>query len=197
MTDICKDFARELARVYHTLSSEDLEALAEILVPMKFNKGEQVLREGEVCQYMYFVVRGLVRQYYFENDKDLTEHISYEGKMVICLESFLQQKPTYLMVETLENSLLCGIPYKELHELAAQRPQVEVLYRKVLERSLLDSQEKADIMRFETASDRYKRLVNTQPEILRRTPLVFIASFLQMTPETLSRVRAKYLSEKK
>ena len=72
MTDICKDFARELARVYHTLSSEDLEALAEILVPMKFNKGEQVLREGEVCQYMYFVVRGLVRQYYFKNGKEMT-----------------------------------------------------------------------------------------------------------------------------
>ena len=65
------------------------------------------------------------------------------------------------------------------------------------ENEFVERQEKADIMRFETASDRYKRLVNTQPEILRSTPLVFIASFLQMTPETLSRVRAKYLSEKK
>lgn len=161
---------------------------------MKHAKGDQVLKEGDVCKFMYFVYRGLVRQYYFKNNKDLTEHISYEGKMVICLESFLLQQPTHLQVETLEPSTLCGLPYTDLHDLAAMRPEIEVFYRKILERSLLDSQIKADIMRFETAYDRYRRLVTTQPEILKRTPLVYIASFLQMTPETLSRVRSKYLS---
>ena len=64
------------------------------------------------------------------------------------------------------------------------------MYRKFLENSLIVSQEKADSLRFEPAHERYARLLRKHPEILKRAPLVYIASYLQMTPETLSRVRA-------
>lgn len=188
-----RDVARELARIYKTLPTESLDRLSEILVPMKFAKGEQILQEGEICRYMYYVYKGFVRQYYFKAGKDLTEHFSYEGKMVICIESFFKQEPTRLLVEAQENTWIYGLPYMGLEELSKQDPEIAVFYRKILEVSLIDSQIKADLQRFESAQDRYKRLITTQPEIFRRAALNQIASFLQMTPETLSRVRAQII----
>ncbi|MDO4956904.1 MAG: Crp/Fnr family transcriptional regulator [Bacteroidales bacterium] len=184
------DIARELARAYCTVSPEALTKLGEILVPLRFSKGEQVLKEGEVCQYMYYIEKGFLRQYYFKNDKDLTEHFSFEGNMVICIESFLKQEPTHLLVEAMETTIAYGIPYKEIEELSKTDNEISHLYRKIFETSLILSQIKADNLRFETAQDRYRLMLEKYPEILRRAPLNQIASFLQMTPETLSRVRA-------
>ena len=81
-------------------------------------------------------------------------------------------------------------PYKEIEELSKTDNEISHLYRKIFETSLILSQIKADNLRFETAQDRYRLMLEKYPEILRRAPLNQIASFLQMTPETLSRVRA-------
>lgn len=190
-----RDIAREIARIYCTLSPQGVEVLSGILVPFKYTKGDIVLSEGKVCRHMYFVERGMVRQYYYKNNRDLTEHFSYEGRIVVCIESFLKQEPSRLMVEALENSHLYGIPYDDLHELADKNKEIELLFRKILEHALISSQIYADSQRFENAGERYLRLLNTKPEILLRAPMLHIASYLQMTPETLSRVRAAYLFE--
>ena len=149
--------------------------------------------EGEVCKYMYYVEKGLVRQYYYKGGRDVTEHFSYEGRIVICIESFLKQEPSRLIVEALENSWLYGIPYDRLRSLIETDKEIERLYRKILEHALISSQEHADSQRFENASERYIRLLKTKPEIILRAPMVHVASFLQMTPETLSRVRAAHV----
>ena len=112
--DKIRDVAREIARIYCRLSLEGINALSEILVPFKYAKGDIVMNEGEVCGYMYFVDRGMVRQYYYKNGRDVTEHFSYEGRIVICIESFLKQEPSRLIIEALENSHLYGIPYRKL-----------------------------------------------------------------------------------
>ena len=74
---------------------------------------------------------------------------------------------------------------------------IQILYRKILEESLIQSQVHADMLRFETAQDRYIKLVKRHPQLVLRAPLVYIASYLQMTPETLSRVRTSALLEVK
>ena len=70
---------------------------------------------------------------------------------------------------------------------------IQILYRKILEESLIISQQHADMLRFESAQDRYQKLVKSSPQLVLRAPLVYIASYLQMTPETLSRVRTAVL----
>ena len=190
-----RDIAREIARGYCTLNQKGIETLSNILVPFKVAKGEKLMQEGEVCKYMYYVERGMVRQFYFKSGKDVTEHFSYEGRIVICIESFLKQIPSRLGVEALENSYLFGIPHKQFFELIETDKEMERLYRKILEHALISSQEHADSQRFENATERYIRLLNTKPEIILRAPMVHVASFLQMTPETLSRVRATYAAE--
>lgn len=184
-----RDVARDIARIYCTLSPIGIQALASILVPIKLQKGDLVFPEGNVCNAMYYVDRGMVRQFYYKNGKDVTEHFSYEGRIVFCIESFLKQEPSRLLVETLENSTLYAIPYEELHILMSQNHEILTLYRRILEHALISSQEHADSQRFENAAERYERLLQTKPEIILRAPMVYVASFLQMTPETLSRVR--------
>ena len=72
--------------------------MGSILVPMKFQKGETILSAGQVCRAMYFVDKGMVRQYYYKNKRDVTEHFSYEGRIVFCIESFLKQEPSLSLI---------------------------------------------------------------------------------------------------
>lgn len=96
-------------------------------------------------------------------------------------------------MEALENTIIYGLPYEPLLQLAAESHEVEELYRGLLENSLILSQVKMDMFRFESANERYNRLMHDQPEIIKRAPLSYIASYLLMTPETLSRVRANII----
>ena len=176
------------------LSREQIHELADILVCRKFKKGERILDEGEVCRSMLYLEKGLTRQFYFKYDQDLTEHIAYEGGVVICLESYLKEEPTRLMIEALEPTIAWDIPKDKIEQLALKDAEIGVWYRKLFEASLIESQVKADTLRFEPAHERYNKLLQLHPEILKRAPLVYIASLLQMTPETLSRVRSASLN---
>lgn len=178
------------------LSREQIHELADILICRKFKKGERILDEGDVCHSMLYLEKGLTRQFYFKYDKDLTEHIAYEGGVVICLESYLKEEPTRLMIEALEPTIAWGIPKDKIEQLALKDAEIGVWYRKLFEASLIESQVKADTLRFESAHERYNKLLQLHPEILKRAPLVYIASLLQMTPETLSRVRSASLMDK-
>ena len=184
-----KDIAREISRLYCPLSAQGIETLASILLPLKFQKGDTIMAEGTICSALYYVQNGMVRQYYYKNSKDVTEHFSFEGRIVFCIDSFLKQEPSRLIVEALENSVLYAIPYNKLQRLVTEDPEISRLYRKILEHVAISSQEHADSQRFESAIERYERLLREKPEIVLRAPLVHIASFLQMMPETLSRVR--------
>ncbi len=183
-----------VSRMKCLLSREQIHELADILVCRKFKKGERILDEGEVCRSMLYLEKGLTRQFYFKYDKDLTEHIAYEGGVVICLESYLKEEPTRLMIEALEPTIAWDIPKEKIEELALKDAEIGVWYRKLFEASLIESQVKADTLRFEPAHERYNKLLQLHPEILKRAPLVYIASLLQMTPETLSRVRSASLN---
>lgn len=195
MTTTSIDIARQMVSDYHLQADkESTHALADILICKKYKKGEMILNEGEVCKCMRYVEKGMLRQYYFKYEKDMTEHISYEKGVVICLESYFRQEPTRLMIEALEPSVIWEIDKEQIDKLAVEHCVIGVLYRKILENSLIESQIKADTLRFEPAHERYNKLLQIHPEILKRAPLVYIASLLQMTPETLSRVRAASLT---
>ena len=188
-----RDIARELARKYSTMTHDELDTLESILVPMKFAKGQKILSEGEVCQSIYYIDRGLIRQFYYKHGKEVTEHIGDDHSIFMCIESLFKEEPTRLQVEAREQSVIYALPKAELEKVALHNVNIQILYRKILEESLILSQIHADLVRFETAQDRYKKMCKLMPQVVLRAPLVFIASYLQMTPETLSRVRASTL----
>lgn len=190
-----RDVARELARRYSTMTHDELDVLESILVPIRYNKGDMILREGEICENIYYIDKGLVRQFYFKNGKQITEHLGEDHTIVMCIESLFREEPTKLQVEALEPTLVYALPKQHLEEVALHNVNIQILYRKILEESLIISQVHADLVRFETAQARYKKMCKLWPQVVLRAPLVYIASYLQMTPETLSRVRTSTLLE--
>lgn len=188
-----RDVARELARRYSTMTHDELDLLENIIQPCRFSKGDMILREGEMCECIYFIYKGLIRQFYLKNGKQVTEHLGVEGGLIYCIESFFKEEPSRLQVEALENSVLFAVPKVELERVALHNVNIQILYRKILEESLIHSQQHADLMRFESAENRYRHLCKRHPQIPLRAPLLYVASYLQMSPETLSRVRAQVL----
>lgn len=188
-----RDIARELARRYSTMTLDELDILESIIVPQKYAKGEMILKEGDICRQFLYIDKGLVRQFYFKHGKEVTEHLGQEQTIVMCIESLFKEEPTKLQVEALEPTTVYALPKADLERVAMHNVNIQILYRKILEESLITSQIHADLVRFETAQDRYKKLCKLCPQVVLRAPLVYIASYLQMTPETLSRVRASTL----
>ena len=172
------------------LQLESIQLFADIIQQKKYPKGATILAEGEVCNNLLFIEHGLLRQHYVKHGKDMTEHIAYEGGVVLCIESYFHRIPTQLMIESLESCVVWEIPHDTIEELSETNCDISYLYRCFIENSLILSQVKADILRFESAKEKYLKLMQLYPEIVKRAPLMYIASYLQMTLETLSRVRA-------
>lgn len=188
-----RDVARELARRYSTMTHDELDMLERVLVPMRFSKGENIVSEGEFSTHIFWIVKGLVRLYYIKNGKEVTEHMAAENNMVMCIESLFREEPSKMVMMALENTIVYALSRPMLEQVAMKSVNIQILYRKVLEESLMQSQVQADMLRFETAQGRYARLVETNPQLILRAPLVYVASLLQMAPETLSRVRTSSL----
>lgn len=188
-----RDIARELARKYSTMTHEELDTLESILVLKKFPKGAIILQEGEVCRDISYIDKGLIRQYYHKYDKMVTEHLGEEHTIFMCIESLFKEEPSHIQVEALEATTIYALPKADLERVSLHNVNIQMMYRKILEESLIISQVHADLVRFETAQNRYLRMCKLMPQVVMRAPLLYIASYLQMTPETLSRVRSASL----
>ena len=188
-----RDIARELARKYSTMTHDELDILESVLVHRKYAKGETILAEGEVCSEIIYIDKGLAREFYIKNNKEVTEYLAVEGSIMMSIESLFKEQPSHIQIEALEPCVIYALPKKRLEEVALHNVNIQILYRKILEESLILSQVHADLVRFETAENRYRRMCKLSPQLALRAPLVYIASYLQMTPETLSRVRSTTL----
>lgn len=193
MANTTRDVARELARKYSTMTHDELDILESVLIPRKYAKGDMVLSEGEICTSIIYIDKGLLRQFYLKNGKEVTEYLAVEGCIMMSIESLFKEVPSLQQIEAIEPTIVYELPKKKLEEVALHNVNIQILYRKILEESLILSQVHADLVRFESAENRYRRMCKLSPQIALRAPLLFIASYLQMTPETLSRVRSTVL----
>lgn len=185
------EIAKKISLKYnHKLSDKNLESFAFILERKELSKGELFLSDGQVSKYIQYVDKGLLRQFYYKNGRDVTEHFTCENNVAVCIESFFRQEPTHLLIEALETTILYCIPYNEIEILAVHEPEIGILYRRFLEATLILSQQKADSWRFESVRERYERFIKEYPQAAKRAPIAYIASYLLMTPESLSRVRS-------
>ena len=188
--EIAKQIVEETCP-HRKLQLENIRLFANIIQCKKYHKGDINLGEGEVCNSLLYIEQGLLRQYYVKHGKNVTEHLSYEGNGVVwCIESYFHRTPTHLSMEALEPSVVWEIPRDLMEDISDTNCDISYLYRRFFEDSLILSQVKADMLRFESAKERYSRLMQLFPEIIKRAPLTYIASYLQMSLETLSRVRS-------
>jgi CRP-like cAMP-binding protein len=155
-------------------------------------KKSQILHAGQVCDYLYFIEKGTVRNYIEHDDKDLTTDISIDGELVTSFSSFVSRKPSRENIEVIEDADLHGIHYNDLQEIYSNFPEMNVLGRLIAEKHYISLTEHTYIIKYGSTNERYEYLMKYKPKLLQKAPLRMIASYLGMTQETLSRVRKKY-----
>ena len=172
------------------LSPISKEALSEHISMKKVPKGDFVLKFGETCRHIYFVNRGFVRIFYYKGDKDITEWFADEKQFFFSITSYFQNGPSRLIIEAIEDCEIIQLSKEGQDLLRRTNLEISNLILGFYSRSLILSQKRMESLQFETASNRYQNLIENQPNILNKVPLQHIASFLGITQETLSRIRA-------
>ncbi len=159
---------------------------------IELKKGEKLVEQGRICKYLYFIEKGMGRSHFYnEKGKDITAWFFAENDVMTVVESFFQQKPGRYEIELLEDTVLYRISYNELQKLFDRYPLVERFGRLLSIKLLMDVADKLNAIQFHTAKERYEFLIKKYPNIAYRAPLGHIASYLGITQETLSRIRAQ------
>jgi CRP-like cAMP-binding protein len=175
----------------YTLSAEAKEYGNKKTIFFRVKKGDLLVRSGDVCSYIYYVQKGILRGYVQDGKKEITTWITAENELVTSITSFHVQQPSFENIHAIEDCELYGIHYNDLQYLYINHPEVNVAGRKLLERYYRDAEERAYVARLSEATSKYQRFTQIKPYMLNRVPLKFIASYLGMTLETLSRIRSR------
>lgn len=155
-------------------------------------KNEILLSEGEVCKFNLFVNKGCIRLYTINEEGDeLTRYFAFEGKFGTALSSLIDQKPSFEYIQCLEKSELLLISREDFFHLVESVPQVNYIYRDILEMAYITSQKRIYGLQGQSAIERLRWLLDYQPKILSRLSSKVIASYLGVTPYTLSRLKAE------
>jgi CRP-like cAMP-binding protein len=147
--------------------------------------------EGTVCDNFYIIHKGLARAYYFKDAKDITAHFAVENTSITAIDSFIQRKKSRYNIELLENTSLSYVNYYDWKKLSEEKPHYEKYARIFLESIYIDIAERIEDLLFHSAKERYKKISTKFPNLLQRVNLGHIASYIGITQETLSRIRAE------
>lgn len=169
---------------------EELQECLSYFTPKKLKKKQFLLQEGGVCNRLAFVERGAL--YSYSTDAKGTQHViqfAFEGWWISDLYSFFTQEPSNLTIEALEDCELLLIDHEQHHKLLKLVSKYETYIRLLYQNAYIALQRRVESTIGLTAEEKYNRLLSQYPAILQRIPLNLIASYLGVTPETLSRIR--------
>ncbi|PBQ34780.1 cyclic nucleotide-binding protein [Sphingobacteriaceae bacterium] len=156
----------------------------------KIKKGEQLLDINQACNYLYFIDKGILRGHYFLETKEITNWFAQENEFATCFYSFIAKKPSVEGIQALENSEITQISYSALQTLYSTFPETERAGRIITETYYLKLEERLLSIQFKSAKERYQNLLETKPSIVKRAAMGQIATYLGISQETLSRMRA-------
>ena len=175
-----------------SLNSQEIETLKAFFVPKKIRKRQYVLNAGDVCQYITFVEKGLLRS--FTVDDDGNEHVvqfAIEGWWISDVGSFVSGKDALYNIEALEDSELLHLSRDGMDDLLQKLPAMERFFRILMQNNIVALQRRVIAYMSLSAEEKYLKLMEVAPDIMTRASQQHIASYLSITPETLSRIRKK------
>ena len=174
---------------YTALSEKAEEAIVAICSSITIKKNKDLQSIGHTCKTIYFINKGIARIYYFKDGIDVTENFFFENSIIARVESLFTGKPSRKAIQVLEDAEIVGINANQLFKLYDSFPEIERLFRKIFEAAYVETVHRIEGIQFHTAEERYKALLQEAPDILKRVPLKYIASYLGITQVSLSRIR--------
>jgi CRP/FNR family transcriptional regulator, anaerobic regulatory protein len=182
----------ERLNALHPLDEVVIERIKEITQIAEYPKKTFLLRGGQICDKACMVVKGLARAYYINEDRDITSRFMDEGFIITSWISYYNQQPGDEFIEAVEDTTLACIRYTDIQQLYKDYPQFNIVGRKQTEYSLYTSEMRTRMLRKHTAEEKYAFFLKQHPDLINRVSLKYIATYLGMNEETLSRTRNKF-----
>ncbi len=180
-----------------SISKEEFDFCKTLFIPKKLRKRQYLLQEGDVCRYTSFVEKGMLRTFTVdEKGNEPILQFSMEGWWIADLYSFLTEEPSPYNIEALEECELLLITKENWEILLEKVPAFERYFRILIQNNLIATQRRLMSSLSESAEEKYTKLINNFPGCIQRVPQHMIASYLGITPETLSRIRSQMAARK-
>lgn len=173
------------------ISDKDWDIFASKLLKQSFSKKEIILSDGETEHYLSFIDQGIVRFYIPRENNDITFGFSFENSFVSAYDSFLTQTSSTYSVQSLADTILWRISYEDLQSVYSTTEIGNFIGRKASESLFIQKSNREISLLSNTAEERYEKLFEERPELFKQIPLKYIASYIGITPQALSRIRRR------
>jgi len=185
-----KEFIRFLNSI-HPITPQLEDHLTRTLKEKTYLKKEYLLKSGHVCRNICFIEKGLVRCFYNKGKNEICSWFMKEGDMIISVESFFQQKPGYESIQALEDCTVLLVEFNELQYMYRNFPEMNFIGRSLTEKYYTLSEQRLHSLRMQKSDLRYEYLIKNLPELIQRVPSKYIASYIGVTEQSLSRIRGQ------
>ncbi|MCD8739924.1 Crp/Fnr family transcriptional regulator [Mucilaginibacter roseus] len=173
------------------MTDHDWHVFASFLKKREFTKGSLILSEGKTENHLSFIEKGIVRFFMPGIDKEITFGFSFDGEFVSAYDSFLTRAPCTYAVQTLSETVLWRISYDDLQTVYATTQTGNLMGRHAGEKLFLIKSARELSLLKDSAEQRYLKLFKERPNLIRQIPLKYIASYIGITPQALSRIRKR------
>lgn len=175
---------------YVNLDSADLANITGKFINKKVKKNDYLLQPGQVCRDLIFVREGCLRLYYISNEIETSVWFSFKNSSAIEIASFISEQPTNYFLQAIEDSEVLLLTKVELNKLYNEYPKLHEMMKNFLEDVVLNLIDRFTSLQRDTAEERYLHLLS-KPDYLQKIPQKYLASFIGVTPTSLSRIRRK------
>lgn len=181
-----------IQRTFNT-TAEEQEAIQNAVQIKHFEKNELFLREGEICTSIGFLEKGSMRLYYDSPEKEACNDFFFENSVIGSFASFLTEMPSIVSIAAIEDCEVILFEKKDLFELIQKFPSLKRLADFILQEHFIRAEKREEALLKYSHEKRFRNLLEEHPKIFKRVPLHYVASYLNITPETLSRYRTRFL----